>query len=168
MNSRRQFIGLLLLTALPLAAEAPAKKDAREFAFRLARFNYLFLTTDDKGYRLFLVQDSKEYEIMRTSFSDFQMKLNEVEHVLYEWKLEGEDESIALDLRREKEPGERYNRSINYGYWKMNVTGKGTRFEQLKAMLLQHRVNVYWDAEDSLDFRGSTAAEDWKDAYLHR
>ena len=159
--------------ALPAAAAAPAKKAAREFSFYLARFNYLLLTTDNQGYRLCLVQDSKEAEIMRTSFTGFQMRANEPEYVGYEWKPdcdfpERQEESIKLDLRHEKEPGERNNHDINCGLWKMTVTGQGTRFEQLKALLIQNRVEVFWDTKDALIFRGTTAAESWDDAFLRR
>jgi hypothetical protein len=172
MSSRRQFISLVALMAVPaVAAEAAA---VREFSFILARFYYLLLTTDNAGYRLCVVSDDKDGEVMRTSFSGFKLKSETKDHVTFESRYEpsysdAKPRFISLDLQYDKDPGERTNRNINYGHWEMTIRGNGERYERLKKYLLENRIDELWTPRDSMKFRGATTAEhEWDADFLHR
>ncbi len=174
--TRRQ---ALISAAIPPFAvsclSAALPNAVREFAFYLARFQYLLLTTDNAGYRLCLVHDDKPGEIMRTSFSGFTLASQSPTTLKFDSRYDYpySDEKahfITLELLHQEDPGPHNNRSINNGDWLMTLTGHGYRFDVLRKHLLDCRVSELWTPKDSLVFRGSIATDQFGDGadYLHR
>lgn len=175
--TRRQ---ALLSAAIPSFAAsqlsaAATPSSVREFAFYLARFQYLLLTTDNAGYRLCLVHDDKPGEMMRTSFSGFTLASQSPTSLKFDSRYDYpySDEKphfISLEVSQQADPGPHNNRSINNGDWLMTVSGHGYRFDALRKQLLGVRISELWTPADSLAFRGSIATDQFGDGsdFLHR
>lgn len=150
------------------ADEPTETKASHEFGFILSRYNHLLLTADNAGYRLCLVQNTHEGELMRNSFSGFAL-LSESVPMVFESRHEEDAESfVRLTVQKQTGLGERNNHHVNYGQWEMTVTGKGFRFETLKNRLLEERASPFWAPADSLVFRGGLAREMFDEDSLHR
>lgn len=175
---RREVIFAAIAPVLAGMPSSPVRaeetKKPREFVFNLARFNRLLLTTDNAGYRLCVVEDSKQGEVMRTSFSEFTLKKQSAKVLSFDWRFDQDDgasgeqvDFIALKVHLAKDPGVRSNRDINYGPWVLTVSGQGYRFDELKEFLISSRISELWTPEDSLVFRGNLAGVGYDD-FLHR
>jgi hypothetical protein len=170
---RRRLMALVALCCVPLLCSAAPEKQPREFAFMLGRFSYLFLTSSQDSFRLCHVSDGKDGELMRTSFSGFKLLNAAPSEIVFEQRYDypypdGDPHVIRLTLNLSDSPGVATNRSINFGHWKMTVTGSGGRFEVVKKFLLENRVEEFWTPQDSMIFRGEPALKDWKADYIHQ
>lgn len=172
-RQRRRLMAVVALCCASLICSAAPEEQPREFAFILGRFSYLFLTSCKDGFRLCHVSDGKDGELMRTSFSGFKLLSATPSQIVFEQRYDypypdGDPHVIRLTLNLSDSPGTPTNRSINFGHWKMTVTGSGGRFETMKKFLLENRVDEFWDPEDSMSFRGEPALNDWKADYIHQ
>jgi hypothetical protein len=164
---------IILLFCAPLLCSAAPEKQPREFAFILGRFSYLFLTSHENGFRLCHVHDRKDGEWMRSSFTGFKLLSATPSEIVFEQRydypyLDSGEHAIRLNLNLSDSPGDRTSRDINFGHWKMSVTGSGDRFEMVKKFLFEKRADGFWTPQDSMIFRGEPALIDWKADYIHR
>jgi hypothetical protein len=166
-------MALISLCCAPLLCSAANEKQTREFAFKLAPFSPLFLTSCKDGYRLCHVLDAKDGEFMRTSFSGFKLLSAKPSEIVFEQRYdyaypEHVARIIRLTLTLSDSPGDPTNHGINFGHWKMTVTGSGRRFEAVKKLLRENRADEPWTPRDSMTFRGEPALKDWETDYIHQ
>jgi len=161
-----------------LSASAAEPQEHREFAFFLARFQYLFLARTTDGYKLTFVSDSKDGEVCRLEFNDFHVVHSSPESVSLKQRFEdlAEASTHLIELHLVRLPhehgvtadGTRNTRSINVGHWRMSASGSGIRFNLLRQEIISRRVPEYW-SDKILDVHGELIADyNFDEAYVRR
>ena len=163
--TRRAFLPLAVAVTGFLGVHAEGDvAPQQEWSFVLTRFNYLTLTLDSEDYRIAVVEDSKDGEFKRTVFNGFKLRnstptsANFLQRYDSEYQ-KGEEQLIELALIRDVNPGTPNNRSVNYGHWRLTITGAGSRYQALKALIIQGRIEELWQPADSMELRGELLEE---------